>query len=50
MSNINRNPKFIPTPGTPTAAPSHFPYDHRSMDGQDRKVAEAMRDHVERRP
>lgn len=28
---INPNPRFIPTPGTPTAAPAHFPYDHPTL-------------------
>lgn len=45
MSNINPDPKF-----TPTAAPRGFPYAHDNLAEVDRKVAEAMRDAVERRP
>ncbi len=42
MSNINPNPRFVPTPGTPTAAKTRggfvmVPFDHRTM-------AEVMRD------
>lgn len=28
MSNIKLHPRFVPTPGTPTAAPAYFPYKH----------------------
>lgn len=31
MSNIKPDPKFTPTPGTPTAAPRGFPCHHRSL-------------------
>lgn len=32
MSNINPNPRFVPTPGFSMAASAHFPYTtHRTM-------------------